>query len=146
MTTFIDLEHRIIPDRFSFGGWILALGAAALWGVPDIYSSLAGGIFGAGSFWFMAWAYEKWKGVEGLGFGDVKMMGWLGSWIGFFGVPWIILVGSLSGLVVGLIAMRKSKDGMQTAIPFGPFLALGAYSAWIVWAMGWWFVADPAPI
>lgn len=137
-TTFIDLEFRIIPDRFSLGGWIIALGASVLWGTPDIFAALVGGLFGAGVFFALAWVYEKWKGIEGLGLGDVKMMGWLGSWIGFWGVPFVILFASISGLAVGLISMRKSKDGLKTAIPFGPFLAGGAYVAWVLMTLGLW--------
>ena len=135
---FIDLEFRIIPDRFSIGNWIVALVAAALWQEPPLLYSLLGGAFGFGVFFLLAWVYEKYKGVEGLGFGDVKMMGWLGSWIGVFGVPFVILIASLSGLLVGLLTLRSSKQGLQTAIPFGPFLAAGAYLAWALQALGYW--------
>lgn len=128
----IDIEFRIIPDRFSLGNWVIALGASFLWGSPSPFLSLTGCAFGFGSFFLMAWAYEKWKGVEGLGFGDVKMMGWIGAWLGVFSVPFVILSASVTGLIVGILAMRGSKDGLQTAIPFGPFLALGAYVAWVL--------------
>jgi leader peptidase (prepilin peptidase)/N-methyltransferase len=135
---FIDLEFRIIPDRFSLGSWILALAAAFIWDQPPFWLAVAGGLMGFGIFYLLAWSYEKYKKVEGLGFGDVKMMGWLGTWVGFFGVPFVILLASLSGLAVGLIVMRASKKGLQTAIPFGPFLALGAYVAWILQTLGYW--------
>jgi len=135
-TVFIDIEFRIIPDRFSIGNWVIALAAAALWSSPDITSSLAGCALGFGMFFLMAWGYEKLKGVEGLGFGDVKMMGWLGAWLGATGVPFTILVASITGLVAGLIAMRASKEGFKTAIPFGPFLAIGAYLTWALQSLG----------
>lgn len=139
-TVFIDIEFRIIPDRYSLGCWVLALGASALWGgsgsVPDFTLSLIGGLVGSGIFFAMAWGYEKLKGVEGLGFGDVKMMGWLGSWVGVAAVPFTILVGSITGLIAGVIAMRTSKEGFKTAIPFGPFLAVGGYLAWVMVALG----------
>lgn len=136
-TVFIDLEFRIIPDRFSLGNWVIAIAAAALWGVPSLTSSIIGSLIGSGMFFLMAWGYEKFKGVEGLGFGDVKMMGWLGAWVGMMGVPFTILVASLTGLVAGVIAMRNSKDGFKTAIPFGPFLALGAYLTWALESLGY---------
>ncbi len=135
---FIDIDFRIIPDRFSLGNWVVALVAAYFLGEPSFILSVIGGAFGFGAFFLLAWSYEKIKKVEGLGFGDVKMMGWLGSWVGFFGVPFVILVASLTGLVVGLAAMRFSRQGLQTAIPFGPFLALGAYLAWAVASLGMW--------
>lgn len=138
VVVFIDIEFRIIPDRFSIGNWVVATLAALLWHSPSLVESLAGGALGFGIFFLLAWGYEKLKGIEGLGFGDVKMMGWLGAWIGVFGVPFVILIASLSGLIVGLLTMRSSKDGLQTAIPFGPFLAMGAYIAWALQSLGYW--------
>lgn len=133
---FIDLEFRIIPDRFSLGSWAIALFAAVFWGQPDWMSSMIGSALGFGLFFLLAWAYEKIKGIEGLGFGDVKMMGWLGAWLGFQSVPFIILSASMTGIFAGLIMMRKSKEGLKTALPFGPFLAISAYVAWIVQSLG----------
>lgn len=137
-TVFIDLEFRIIPDRFSLGCWLIAAIASFLWGIPPLAESMAGGAMGFGLFFLMSWGYEKYKGIEGLGFGDVKMMGWLGTWVGVQKVPFVILSASLTGLIAGLIAMRTSKEGFKTAIPFGPFLALGGYAVWIISALGYW--------
>ncbi len=131
-TTFIDLEFRIIPDRFSIGGFVVAMSCSLFWGIPPFFESLAGAAFGFGVFWLMAWGYEKLKGIEGLGFGDVKMMAWLGAWVGLQYTPFVILIASVSGALVGLLIMRLQKSGMQTAIPFGPFLAFGAYAAWVI--------------
>ncbi|MBS1982781.1 MAG: prepilin peptidase [Bdellovibrionales bacterium] len=133
---FIDIEFRIIPDRFSLGNWGVALAAAVLWGSPSWELAVLGSLFGFGSFYLLAWVYERFKGIEGLGFGDVKMMGWLGAWLGILATPYVILLASFTGLAVGIIAMRTSKDGLQTAIPFGPFLAAGAYAVWILQCLG----------
>jgi leader peptidase (prepilin peptidase)/N-methyltransferase len=129
---FIDIEFRIIPDRFNLGGFILAFGAAVLWGEPNWIQSLLGAVVGFGSFYALAWGYEKFKGIEGLGFGDVKMMAWLGAWLGVLRVPEMILYASVSGVLVGVILMLKSRQGFQTALPFGPFLAISAYIVWIL--------------
>lgn len=137
-TFFIDIDFRIIPDRFSLGGWVIALGLSGLTGQPPFWESALGGLMGFGMFYAMALFYLKWKGIEGLGMGDVKMMGWLGSWIGFFTVPFVVLFASLSGLVAGLWAMRTSSEGLKTAIPFGPFLALGAYLGFLLVTLGLW--------
>lgn len=133
---FIDSEFRIIPDRFSLGTWIVALAAAGLWTEQGFLDALFGGLFGFGMFYALSWAYEKVKGVEGLGFGDVKMMGWLGTWVGVSAVPFVVLFASILGLLVGVVVMQKSKSGMQTAIPFGPFLALGGWIAWALRELG----------
>jgi prepilin signal peptidase PulO-like enzyme (type II secretory pathway) len=66
------------------------------------------------------------------------MMGWIGAWVGFEAVPFVVLSASITGLVAGLWSMRKSGEGMKTAIPFGPFLAVGAYAAWVLRALGYW--------
>jgi leader peptidase (prepilin peptidase)/N-methyltransferase len=135
---FIDVEFRIIPDRFSIGNTAVALAAALLWGNPPILESILGAALGFGAFFLMSWGYEKLRGEEGLGFGDVKMMAWLGAWTGFASVPFIILVASLTGLAAGLLAMRRSSDGFKTAIPFGPFLAAAGYAAWALHTLDLW--------
>jgi leader peptidase (prepilin peptidase)/N-methyltransferase len=127
---FIDLDFRIIPDRFSLGNWLLSI-IAVFFLSASPWFNIIGGLLAFSLFFLLAWGYEKWKGVEGLGMGDVKMVGWLGTWLGLESVPLLILSASLLGLLAGLWAMRKSKDGFQTAIPFGPFLAVGAYLAWL---------------
>lgn len=135
---FIDLEFRIIPDRFSIGNAVVAIAASLLWRVPEPLDAIAGAALGFGIFFLLSWGYEKLKGEEGLGFGDVKMMAWLGAWTGFVSVPFIILVASLTGLGAGLMAMRRSKEGLKTAIPFGPFLAAAGYAAWALHALDLW--------
>lgn len=129
---FIDIEFRIIPDRFSLGNWLIALVASVALGSPHWIDALLGGLLGFGIFYLLAWFYERFRKMEGLGMGDVKMMGWLGAWLGFESVPIVVLGASLMGIAIGLIMMRKSKDGWQTALPFGPFLALSAGVAWFL--------------
>lgn len=131
-TTFIDIEFRIIPDRFSLGGWVLALVAAFIWAKPEWQSALWGGLMGFGFFFGMSYFYEKVRKIDGLGMGDVKIMGWFGTWVGLEGFVYVILIASISGLLVGLFAMRGSQKGMKTAIPFGPFLVVGAYVTWVL--------------
>jgi leader peptidase (prepilin peptidase) / N-methyltransferase len=129
---YIDIDFRIIPDRFSLGNWALALAAAFILGNPHWLDALVGGLFGFGMFFLLAWGYERIRKIEGLGMGDVKMMGWLGAWLGFESVPLVVLIASISGIAAGIVMMRNSKDGWQTALPFGPFLALSAGVAWFL--------------
>ncbi|MEZ4813897.1 MAG: prepilin peptidase [Bdellovibrionota bacterium] len=110
--TFIDLEFRIIPDRFSLGNWGVSAALVLFnWIKFDapLTDALLGGLLGFGIFFSIGWFYEKIKGVEGLGFGDVKMMGWLGTWLGITGLPVLVLTASLTGLVVGVIVMIKER-------------------------------------
>lgn len=132
VTTYIDIDFRIIPDRFSLGNWVLALASCLIFDDPARWQGILGGLMGFGMFFALAWGYEKLKGVEGLGFGDVKMLGWLGTWLGLEWVPFIIFVASITGLTVGIAQMRKGGEGLQSALPFGPFLALAALIAWFL--------------
>ncbi|NDD93413.1 prepilin peptidase, partial [bacterium] len=126
--TFIDLDHRIIPDELSLGGW--AVGAlTAFWdfrsGIPALWMA---SVAGFGFFFLFALAYEKVTGRSGLGGGDIKFMGTIGVFLGFGGIWSSIMVSSIVGSMVGLTLakLKKSDEGLRMAIPYGPFLVLGA--------------------
>lgn len=125
---FIDIDHRIIPDEISLGG----LAAGILLSFPpggDWKGSLAGALLGGGVLYGTAYLYEKVRGVEGMGGGDVKLMAMIGAFLGWRGAIATIFLGSLLGAAGGLLAMRKGGEGMKTAIPFGPYLCAGALLA-----------------
>jgi leader peptidase (prepilin peptidase)/N-methyltransferase len=81
----------------------------------------------------VAFLYEKWKKVEGMGLGDVKMLGMIGALLGASGVVIAVLLASVAGSLVGLALMAARRGSLQTALPFGVFLALGAVAAFF-WA------------
>jgi leader peptidase (prepilin peptidase)/N-methyltransferase len=125
--TFIDLEHRIIPDKLSLGG--LVLGLATSYFVPDLglLWSVAGAAMGFGLFYALAWAYSRSSGKSGLGGGDIKLLAMMGAFLGPGGVFATILISSVLGSLIGLgwaLAM-KQKNVMGLAIPYGPFLVIG---------------------
>ncbi len=136
--TFIDLEHRIIPDELSLGGLVLGL-LTAYW-VPGLglVASVLGAIVGYGFFWLLSWGYFKAKGRMGLGGGDVKLLAMLGAFLGPMAVFHIILISSLLGSVIGLsyagiLKSRGQSDSlMGVAIPFGPFLVLAALYVYLL--------------
>lgn len=123
---FIDLEHMILPDEITLGGLVLGLIGAALNPERSFLEALFGVLFGGGILWLVAYVYFVFTGREGLGGGDIKLLGWLGALLGWKAIPFIILSSSVLGSVVGLLASRKNNAGLKTMIPFGPFLALGA--------------------
>jgi leader peptidase (prepilin peptidase)/N-methyltransferase len=125
--TFIDLEHRIIPDEISVGGLAFGL-ATSFIGYPGWVQAFIGAAVGFCIFYFFAWAYERFSGRMGLGGGDIKLLAMLGAFLGLQGVFFTILVSSVLGTAIGItwaLVMRK-KDLMTVAIPYGPFLVVGA--------------------
>lgn len=144
LATFIDLEHFWIPDRVTIGGMVLgvplnvavlwAAGAkeADLWFATMFYSS--GLLFGFGSLWLLRFVFSELLKREAMGFGDLKLMGAVGAFFGPWAVLFTMVASSVAGSVVGilLIARGKAKLGGFTAVPYGPFIALGAV-LWMMW-------------
>lgn len=126
--TFIDWDERIIPDELSIGGMVLGL-ATCYWAREADWTNYVWGAgIGFGVFFLFAWVYEKATGRSGLGGGDVKLLGMLGAFLGVEGVFFTILLSSVLGSLIGIlwgILSRRDKI-MQTAIPYGPFLVVGA--------------------
>jgi leader peptidase (prepilin peptidase)/N-methyltransferase len=124
--TFIDLDHRIIPDIISLPG--IPMGFLASFLLPQISwtESLIGIVVGGGSLLAIAMGYQFITGKEGMGGGDIKLLAMIGAFLGWKGVFFTIMASSLTGTVVGIAAMLRAGKGMKMALPFGPFLALGA--------------------
>ena len=127
MVTFIDLDHRIIPDRLSIGGAVFALVTAGFSPLVGWKDALMGGMIGFLIFYGLAWGYYLVSRRAGLGGGDVKLLAFLGAWLGLGSLPAILLVSSIFGSLVGIAwAMASRKKGlMKFAIPYGPFLVIG---------------------
>lgn len=125
----IDAEFRILPDKITLTGMVVGLALSFFSRVHDPKSSLGGIVLGAGGLYLLAFLYEKWKKVEGMGMGDVKMLGMIGAFLGPWGVVVAVLLASLAGSVVGLLLVLLKRGSLTTALPFGVFLALGAVAA-----------------
>ena len=74
----------------------------------------------------VAYLYERLRGGEGIGGGDIKLLGWLGAVLGFQAIPYIVIASSFFGLFGGLFFAIKSGKGLKTALPFGPFISAAA--------------------
>ncbi|MFP4213023.1 MAG: prepilin peptidase [Desulfohalobiaceae bacterium] len=126
LLSFIDFKSFMLPDVFTLPGAALAFACSLLLPHVSWQSSLIGGVAGAGLFWLLQLAYKLLKGVQGLGSGDIKLMLLLGALLGWQALPLSIFFAALSGLLVSLAYLRLNPgQGLQTAIPFGPFLSLG---------------------
>lgn len=143
--SFVDLAEQWIPDRVTIGGMILGVPLSVL--VPELqgeqmrlhalYWSLGGLFFGFGFLWLVGFVFSKIVKKDALGFGDVKLIGAVGAFFGPGAVLFTIIVSSFVGAVVGVVLMLrgKAKLGGFTAVPYGPFLALGVI-AWMFWGPG----------
>ncbi|HEY8515364.1 MAG TPA: A24 family peptidase [Candidatus Binatia bacterium] len=130
VVTYIDLDHRIIPDRVTLPGiavgLLLALVAPAEVRWSAVQAWALGVLIGGGVLWLVAWVYELATGREGMGGGDIKLLAMIGAFLGWQGVLVTLLVASLLGSVIGTALMLARGGDRRLAIPFGPFLSLGA--------------------
>jgi len=152
---FIDAEHMILPNVITYPGIVFAviariavpylsgtshfddipsLSQGALANMPFWVTSLTGALIGAllggGSLWLMGWTWEKLRGIEAMGLGDVKMMFMVGAYLGWRLTILTIFVGVLTGSIIGIALMaRQGQRNMQMLLPFGVFLGLGAIAA-----------------
>ena len=124
--TVIDLYHQIIPDVISLPGIGMGLLASLL--IPQItfFNSLIGILLGGGSLFIVATFYQWLFKREGMGGGDIKLLAMIGAFLGWKAVLLTILLSSLIGSVTGILMMVVKGKDFKYAIPFGPFLSLGA--------------------
>jgi leader peptidase (prepilin peptidase) / N-methyltransferase len=127
--TVIDLYHQIIPDVISIPGIGVGLLGALI--IPHItfFNSLLGILLGGGSLFVVATLYQWFFKREGMGGGDVKLLAMIGAFLGWDAVILTILLSSLIGSITGIIIMVLKGKDFKYAIPFGPFLSLGAVIA-----------------
>jgi len=121
----IDIEHRIIPNRLTALGAVLALAIGLLLDPSGEPERLIAGAAAGGFLLIAALAYPG-----GMGMGDVKLAGVMGLFLGRAVAP-AMAIALVAGTVVGIavIARKGAREGRKTAVPFGPFLALGALVA-----------------
>lgn len=124
--TFIDIDFRIIPDEISIGGAILAIALSPLIEEHGLTHSLIGAFSASAAFFLMGWIYRKVTGRDGLGFGDVKLLVFIGAVLGVRGAFLTIILSSFLGSIVGIIIVLTQKKNLRMAVPYGPFLAIGA--------------------
>jgi leader peptidase (prepilin peptidase)/N-methyltransferase len=126
--TLIDLDYRIIPNVLMAIGAVVALALVLLTDADSTLEHVFAGLGAGGFLLIAALAYPA-----GMGMGDVKLAGVMGLFLGRE-VGAAMLIGLLAGSVIGLaiIARKGAKEGRKTAIPFGPFLALGGIAALFV--------------
>ncbi|MBL0699282.1 MAG: prepilin peptidase [Desulfosarcina sp.] len=126
VVTFIDFDHRIIPDVITLPGIPVFFGLSLLLPESDWIKSILGILVGGGSLLTVAWVYALLTGKEGMGGGDIKLLAMAGALVGWKGVLFTIFVSSAAGALIGIILMLRTRKGLKLAVPFGPFISLGA--------------------
>ncbi len=138
--TFVDFDHMILPDSVTIGGMVAgpvfsalvpALHGEAVW-YRGLMQSGIGELVGFGLLFLVAELGEKIFKKEAMGFGDVKLMGAVGAFLGWQAVIFVLIAGSVAGSVVGVTLILLKKTELQGRLPFGPYLSLGAL-VWIFW-------------
>lgn len=143
--TFIDADKMLLPDELTLPLLWLGLGASVFTVFVPPSTAIVGAAVGYLSLWSVYWLFKLVTGKEGMGYGDFKLLAALGAFVGWQGLPIIIILSSLVGAIVGitLIALRRNESSQ--AIPFGPYLAVAgwltlmydeaiqqAYLAWVL--------------
>ncbi len=162
---FIDSEHMILPNVITYPLFIFALIVRG--GYPMVFPGVAfsdmlyapisgitgppwllslagaglGALVGGGSLWLVGAAWKRFRGVDAMGLGDVKMMLGVGALLGWRLAILTIFLGAFSGAVIGgIVVMRQKEKDLQTQIPFGIFLGVGAIIALLFgeWMIAWY--------
>ena len=124
----IDFEHQLLPNVITVPG-IVAGFVASLVLPPGPLMSLAGIAAGGGLLWLIIEVWLRLRGVEAMGFGDVKMLAMIGAFLGLKLTFLTFILSSLMGGLVGLLVIVSRRGGMATALPFGTMLAVAAFIA-----------------
>ncbi len=141
----IDWDTTVLPDVLTLPLLWLGLLAAALGWLPGLtlFNSVVGAVVGYLALWSVYWLFKLATGKEGMGYGDFKLLGALGAWLGWQAVLPIVLVASAIGALIGLAMKATGSLREGRFVPFGPFLAGGGLLVMLIglpqvllW-MGW---------
>jgi leader peptidase (prepilin peptidase) / N-methyltransferase len=141
----IDLEHQLLPNVITLPGIVTGF-AFSLVAPPGPFDSLVGFLVGGGVLYAIAAAYYLLRKEEGMGMGDVKMLAMIGAFLGWKLTLLTLVLSSFAGAVIGVGMMAFQRGGLQYALPFGTFLALGTVVAMLVGErmLVWYFAFFPA--
>lgn len=127
--TFIDIDTQLLPDSITLPllwlGLLLNIGGT----YTDLTSAVVGAAAGYLALWSVYWLFKLATGKEGMGYGDFKLLGAIGAWLGWQQLPLTILLSSVVGAVLGLALIVLARRGREVPMPFGPYLAIAGMIA-----------------
>lgn len=130
-----DLRRYLLPDALTLALGVAGLGFAALLEPEALPDRLIGAAAGYAVFDLIARAYRHFRGRDGLGAGDAKLMAAGGAWVGWQGLASVVLVGTMVALAMTLLTAKLAGRDLSasTRVPLGAYLSAGI---WITWIMG----------
>lgn len=139
---FIDVDHQLLPDQITLPLLWLGLIVHLLLGAVPLDNAVLGAAIGYLLLWSVFWLFKLLTGKEGMGYGDFKLLAALGAWGGFTVLPGILLISSVLGVLYALVSTLMVKRDLNTAIPFGPFLALAGW-VMLIWgqSLNHWYLS-----
>jgi leader peptidase (prepilin peptidase)/N-methyltransferase len=111
---------------------LAGIAAAWLWAPSELRDRSLGAALGFLVLWAAAWTYRRLRGWDGLGLGDAKLFAAGGAWVGAGGLPSVLFGAAVAALAAaGILRLAGQRLDRLSAIPFGPFLALAIWAAWL---------------
>lgn len=137
LIAIIDGENFWLPDILTWPLVATGLAAAGIIGWDLALSHLIGAVVGFGGLWLVGWLYQVIRKREGLGGGDPFLFAGAGAWVGWMGLPSVLLWACAVGLslVFGMLVVRRTVSGTEK-LPFGVFLAVGIWLTWLYGPLG----------
>jgi leader peptidase (prepilin peptidase) / N-methyltransferase len=126
-----DLRDMILPDSLNAALAAAGLAQAFLTRIPPPDEAVVAALVGGGLLYGVAFFYRLWRGVDGLGLGDVKLAAAAGPWVGLGGIgPMLVVATATAALNLAWQARRDAGFDAGARFPFGPYLAVGLFAAW----------------
>lgn len=129
--TMIDVDHQLLPDSITLPLLWLGLLVNAFGVYTDLDSAVFGAMAGYLSLWSIYWLFKLITGKEGMGYGDFKLLAALGAWMGWQALPLVIILSSFVGAVIGIAGILLAGKDKNIPIPFGPYLAVAGWIAFL---------------
>jgi leader peptidase (prepilin peptidase)/N-methyltransferase len=125
--SLIDFDHKLLPDNIVlpalWAGLLINLGST----FTDISSAVIGAVAGYLTLWLVFQLFRLLTGKEGMGYGDFKLFGLFGAWLGWQYLPQILILSSVVGALAGITLVALRGRDKNIPIPFGPYLAAAGF-------------------
>jgi len=129
-----DWRDGVLPDALTLPLIPLGLAAAFMDDPSSVADHAIGAVAGFASFALIRWLYRRWRGRDGLGFGDVKLLAASGAFVAWDGLPSVVLIGAVTALGLALLTTASGRKlALDQRVAFGPALC---FATWLVWLYG----------